>query len=115
MLERGNGVLLLTTGGSAVYPNPIMGNVGIAMAGLRTGQLFGQRVFRSLAEVDVPVDVVDMLRPADEASEIARQAIAIGAAAGIFSKKSSPRQPRPSSRTRCAPFPCGPTNQVLCL
>ena len=35
MLERGNGALLFTTGGSSVYPNPMMGNVGIAMAGLR--------------------------------------------------------------------------------
>jgi predicted CoA-binding protein len=45
----------------------------------RGGQLFGERVFRSLAEVDVPVDVVDVFRPAEEAPEIARQAIAIGA------------------------------------
>lgn len=35
MLERGGGTLLFTTGGSAVYPTPMMGNVGIAMAGLR--------------------------------------------------------------------------------
>jgi NAD(P)-dependent dehydrogenase (short-subunit alcohol dehydrogenase family) len=35
MLERGSGALLFSTGGSSVYPNPIMGNVGIAMAGLR--------------------------------------------------------------------------------
>jgi predicted CoA-binding protein len=45
----------------------------------RGGQLFGERVFRSLAEVDVPVDVVDVFRPAAEAPEIAPQAIAIGA------------------------------------
>lgn len=45
----------------------------------RADQLFGERVFRSLAEIDVPVDVVDVFRPADEAPEIARQAIAIGA------------------------------------
>jgi predicted CoA-binding protein len=37
----------------------------------RGGVLFGERVFRSLAEVDVPVDVVDVFRPADEAPEIA--------------------------------------------
>jgi NADP-dependent 3-hydroxy acid dehydrogenase YdfG len=35
MLERGSGALLFSTGGSAVYPNPLMGNVGIAGAGLR--------------------------------------------------------------------------------
>jgi predicted CoA-binding protein len=45
----------------------------------RGGQLFGERVFRSLREIDVPVDVVDLFRPAEEAPEIARQAIAIGA------------------------------------
>ncbi len=44
----------------------------------RGGELFGGRVFRSLAEIDVPVDVVDVFRPAQEAPEIARQAIAIG-------------------------------------
>jgi predicted CoA-binding protein len=45
----------------------------------RGGELFGEPVFRSLAEVDMPVDVVDVFRPAQEAPEIARQAIAIGA------------------------------------
>ncbi len=36
-------------------------------------------MFRSLAEIDVPVDVVEVFRPAQEAPEIARQAITIGA------------------------------------
>ncbi len=45
----------------------------------RGGELFGEPVFRSLAEIDVPVDVVDVFRPTEEAPEIARQAIAIGA------------------------------------
>ena len=45
----------------------------------RGGQLFGERVFSSLAEVDVPIDVVDVLGPASEAPLIARQAIALGA------------------------------------
>ena len=44
-----------------------------------SGELFGERVFRSLAEIDVPVDVVEVFRPAQEAPEIARQAIAMGA------------------------------------
>ena len=44
----------------------------------RGGQLFGERVFSSLAEVDVPIDVVDVLGPASEAPLIARQAIALG-------------------------------------
>jgi predicted CoA-binding protein len=36
-------------------------------------------VFSALAEIDVPVDVVEVFRPAQEAPEIARQAVAIGA------------------------------------
>ena len=45
----------------------------------RGGELFGEHVFRSLGEIDVPVDVVEVFRPAQEAPDIARQAIAIGA------------------------------------
>ncbi len=45
----------------------------------RGGELFGEHVFRSLAEIDVPVDVVEVFRPAQEAPEIARQAVTIGA------------------------------------
>ncbi|OWV01489.1 short-chain dehydrogenase [Micromonospora wenchangensis] len=35
MLDRGDGALLLTTGASSVVPMPVLGNVGVAMAGLR--------------------------------------------------------------------------------
>lgn len=35
MQARGNGTILFTTGGSSVYPTPMMGNIGIAGAGLR--------------------------------------------------------------------------------
>jgi predicted CoA-binding protein len=45
----------------------------------RGGELFGEHVFRSLAEIDVPVDLVEVYRPAQEGPEIARQAITIGA------------------------------------
>jgi uncharacterized protein len=45
----------------------------------RGGELLGEAVARSLAEVDGPVDVVDVFRPAAAAPEIAREAIAIGA------------------------------------
>ncbi len=45
----------------------------------RGGEVLGEPVFRSLADIDVPVDVVDVFRPAQEAPAIARQAIAIGA------------------------------------
>ncbi len=43
--------------------------------------LFGEHVYRSLAEVPEKVDVVDVFRPAREAPDIARQAVAIGAKA----------------------------------
>jgi hypothetical protein len=45
----------------------------------RGGELFGERAVHALAEIDVPVDVVEVFRPAQEAPEIARQAVAIGA------------------------------------
>ena len=45
----------------------------------RGGTLFGEHVYRSLDEVDVPIDVVDVFRPADEAPGIARRAVALGA------------------------------------
>src|SRR6266404_9770219 len=44
-------------------------------------ELFGERVYRSLVEVPEPVDLVDVFRPAADAPEIARQAVAIGAKA----------------------------------
>lgn len=45
----------------------------------RGGELFGEPVATSLSEVGGPVDVVDVFRPAEEAADIARQAVAIGA------------------------------------
>jgi predicted CoA-binding protein len=44
-------------------------------------ELFGERVYRKLAEVTDKIDVVDVFRPAADAPEIARQAVAIGAGA----------------------------------
>lgn len=43
--------------------------------------LFGERTYASLLDIAEPVDVVDVFRPAAEAPEIARQAVAIGARA----------------------------------
>jgi predicted CoA-binding protein len=43
------------------------------------GELFGEPVARSLTEVDGPVDVVEVFRPAGEAPEIAREAVQTGA------------------------------------
>ena len=44
-------------------------------------ELFGERVYRTLADVPERVDLVDVFRPAADAPEIARQAVAIGAKA----------------------------------
>jgi predicted CoA-binding protein len=45
----------------------------------RGGELLGEPAARSLAEVDGPVDVVEVFRPAGEAPEIARGAVKVGA------------------------------------
>jgi uncharacterized protein len=45
----------------------------------RGGQLLGESVARSLAEVDGPVDVVEVFRPAGEAPQIAHEAVKVGA------------------------------------
>jgi len=44
-------------------------------------ELFGERVYRSLSEVNEKVDLVDVFRPAADAPAIAREAAAIGAGA----------------------------------
>jgi predicted CoA-binding protein len=45
----------------------------------RGGELFGERARTSLAEVDEPIDVVEVFRPAAETPGIAAQAVAAGA------------------------------------
>jgi uncharacterized protein len=45
----------------------------------RAGEVLGERAYPSLADVDVPVDVVQVFRPAEETPAIARQAVAAGA------------------------------------
>lgn len=42
-------------------------------------EMLGERAYSSLGDVDVPVDVVDVFRPAEEAPGIAHEAVAIGA------------------------------------
>src|SRR5216110_2150135 len=44
-------------------------------------ELFGEKVYRTLADIPEPVDLVDVFRPAADAPEVARQAAAIGAKA----------------------------------
>ena len=45
----------------------------------RGGELFGQPVRASLAEVPGPIDMVDVFRPPAESVSVARQAVACGA------------------------------------
>ena len=41
-------------------------------------ELLGEKAYASLADIEEPVDVVDVFRPAEETPEIARQAAALG-------------------------------------
>jgi len=76
--------------GASRDPNKAGGSVpeGLQRRGFRiipinpfADTLFGERVFRSLLEVPDKIDLVDVFRPAADAPEIARQAVAVGAKA----------------------------------
>ncbi len=41
--------------------------------------MFGERAYSTLSEVDVPIDVVEVFRPASEAPGIVKDAITLGA------------------------------------
>lgn len=45
----------------------------------RGGEILDEEVKTSLAEIDEPIDVVDVFRPSDETPDIARQAVEAGA------------------------------------
>ncbi|MBB4796171.1 NAD(P)-dependent dehydrogenase (short-subunit alcohol dehydrogenase family) [Streptomyces nodosus] len=61
MRESGDGALLFTTGMSAVRPMPMMGNTGIAMAGLRNwasaihGDLAREGVYVGHLSIGLPI------------------------------------------------------------
>jgi predicted CoA-binding protein len=76
--------------GASRDPNKAGGSVpaGLQARGFRiipinpfATTLFGERVYRSLSEVPVKIDLVDVFRPPADAPEIARQAVAVGAKA----------------------------------
>jgi uncharacterized protein len=76
--------------GASRDPNKAGGSVpvGLQQRGFRiipinpfADTLFGERVYRSLSDVPVKIDIVDVFRPAGDAPEIARQAVAVGAQA----------------------------------
>jgi predicted CoA-binding protein len=52
----------------------------------RGGEILGEHAFASLRDVDIPIDVVDVFRPPEEALAVARDAIAIGAKVLWFQK-----------------------------
>lgn len=47
----------------------------------KADEILGEKAYRSLSDVPEDVDVVEVFRPAAEAPDIARQAVAIGARA----------------------------------
>lgn len=87
VLERATTIAVV---GASRDPNKAGGSVpaGLQQRGFRiipinpfADTLFGERVYRSLSEVPVEIDIVDVFRPAADAPEIARQAVAVGAKA----------------------------------
>jgi uncharacterized protein len=45
----------------------------------REDEILGEKVSRSLGDIGLPVDVVDVFRPPEEAEQVARDAVALGA------------------------------------
>src|SRR5690348_11990627 len=44
-------------------------------------EIWGTRCYRTLADISEPVDLVNVFRPSEQAADVARQAVAIGAKA----------------------------------
>jgi predicted CoA-binding protein len=87
VLERATTIAVV---GASRDPNKAGGSVpeGLQRRGFRVipinpfaDVLFGEQVYRTLADVPEKIDLVDVFRPAADAPEIARQAVAVGAKA----------------------------------
>jgi predicted CoA-binding protein len=87
VLERSTTIAVV---GASRDPDKAGGSVpfGLQRRGFRiipinpfADELFGERVYRTLADVPEKIDLVDVFRPAADAPEIARQAVAVGAKA----------------------------------
>jgi len=87
ILERATTIAVV---GASRDPNKAGGSVpaGLQARGFRiipinpfADTLFGERVYRTLGDVPVKIDLVDVFRPAADTPEIARQAVAAGAKA----------------------------------
>jgi hypothetical protein len=87
VLERAKTIAVV---GASRDPDKAGGSVpfGLQRRGFRiipinpfADELFGERVYRSLLDVPEKIDLVDVFRPAADAAEIARQAVAVGAGA----------------------------------
>ena len=87
VLERSTTIAVV---GASRDPNKAGGSVpfGLQRRGFRiipinpfADVLFGEHVYRTLADVPEKIDLVDVFRPAADAPEIARQAVAVGAKA----------------------------------
>jgi predicted CoA-binding protein len=92
--EKGREILeaatVIAVVGASRDPNKAGGSVpeGLQRRGFRiipinpyADTLFGERAYRSLADVPDEIDVVDVFRPSEDAPDIARQAVAVGAKA----------------------------------
>ncbi|MGH2774897.1 MAG: CoA-binding protein [Actinomycetota bacterium] len=85
ILESSNSV---ATVGASTNPNKAAGGVPqhlktigfhIIPVNPHASEIFGERSFESLLDVDEQVDIVQVFRPSEEAPDIARQAVQIGA------------------------------------
>jgi predicted CoA-binding protein len=71
-----------TTPGKAAYAIPrtlLAAGFRMIPVHLTAREIHGRQAYPTLADVPEPVDLVDLFRPAAEAPEFARQAVAIGA------------------------------------